>query len=155
MTLWHSSDMNSPWFHSLRAVLPRGMSGPLHLHSGGIQLLQEDTHHLMIDTTPSKGWSLSKQHLFLSPKKTRSLKPTKHQSTGWFHAFQRPWGLTSTWLWFPVSSRWNPQNSDPARRFSRFPSISQFPVDSRVPLAVLHMAFLTVLSTSWRKKWLK
>ena len=36
-----------------------------------------------------------------------------------------------------------------------FFSISQFPVDSRVPLAVLHMAFLTVLSTSWRKKMIK
>ena len=116
---------------SLWAVLPRGMSRPLHLYSGGIQLLQEDTHHLMIDTTPSKGWSLEKKNqsgCFFSTKMSRcfiQMMGKPWMIPPWFPRF-RPWGLTSTWLWFPVASRWNPQNSDPALRdfVPQFPSIS-------------------------------
>ena len=95
---------------SLWAVLPRGMSRPLHLYSGGIQLLQEDTHHLMIDTTPSKGWSLEKKkskRLFFFHKNvkmfyTESLKTWR--CPGWFHHGFQGSGL-EVWLQHDFGSR--------------------------------------------------
>ena len=120
---------------SLWAVLPRGMSRPLHLYSGGIQLLQEryppsdDWHHPIQRLEPGK--KKIKAAVFF-PQKCQDVlyRISKNMEMPWmippwFPRF-RPWGLTSTWLWFPVASRWNPQNSDPALRdfVPQFPSIS-------------------------------